>query len=191
MIRLATISKEKIKDCLKALTAGKVLGDVKYLGYPMTIDTDRYEVLYNKGCKCAMCGLEASFAAIEKVSNRKRSKPHLNVYGITENGKEVMFTKDHIYPRSLGGLDIMENYQVLCNDCNNKKSNATIMTRAEAIEKGLTTQEYIDLTEEIEKYKQELAELRDAAAAVQRKINQVIEERNKVLPPRPKKEFTY
>lgn len=190
MIRLATIPKEKIEECLKTLVAGKPLGEVRYLGFRMSIDTDRYEVLYTKGCKCAMCGLEASFAAIEKIGS-KRAKPHLNVYGINEQGKEVIFTKDHIFPRSMGGFDIMYNYQVLCSTCNSKKGSVTDMTREEAIAKGLTTQEYADLTAEIELYKQEISKLEKTKAAVQRKMNLAIERRNQVLPPRPKNEFVY
>ena len=41
--------------------------------------------------------------------------------GSTEN-----ITKDHIIPKSKGGRDNLENLQVMCFDCNFKKSNALI-----------------------------------------------------------------
>lgn len=30
---------------------------------------------------------------------------------------------DHIYPKSKGGLDVEENFQILCSLCNNRKHN--------------------------------------------------------------------
>ena len=44
-----------------------------------------------------------------------------------------MLTKDHIFPRILGGLDTLNNYQVLCERCNACKGNKTDLTADEAI----------------------------------------------------------
>ncbi len=33
------------------------------------------------------------------------------------------YNVDHIIPRSIGGLDVFENYQLLCKRCNSRKSN--------------------------------------------------------------------
>ena len=38
-------------------------------------------------------------------------------------GAEDRLAVDHIYPWSLGGADVMENYQTLCTPCNARKSN--------------------------------------------------------------------
>ena len=48
---------------------------------------------------------------------------HLNLYGIDENGNEVLFTKDHILPKSKGGNDYITNYQTMCERCNKNKSS--------------------------------------------------------------------
>lgn len=140
MQRFLTIPKDEIESCLKALVAAKELGMISLRGYKIIVDTDRYENLYYHGLKCAQCGLEAKFAAIEKNIYSK-DKFHLNVYGIDKNGKELMLTKDHIFPRILGGLDTLNNYQVLCERCNSCKGNKTDLTADEAIARGLTTPE--------------------------------------------------
>ena len=63
---------------------------------------DRYLNFITNGFKCAKCGLEGKYVNLE--CNRKLGN-HLNVYAIDENGKEILLTKDHIYPKSKGGLD--------------------------------------------------------------------------------------
>jgi 5-methylcytosine-specific restriction endonuclease McrA len=35
-------------------------------------------------------------------------------------------TRDHVYPRDLGGKDTWENVVTACNSCNNKKANYTL-----------------------------------------------------------------
>lgn len=136
--RYLTIPRDEIESCLKVLVAAKELERVMLRGYKIVVDTDRYENLYYHGLKCAHCGLEAEFAAIEKNIHSK-DKFHLNVYGVDKNGKEIMLTKDHIFPRASGGLDILDNYQVLCEKCNSCKGDKTDLTVDEAVEKGLTT----------------------------------------------------
>lgn len=93
---------------------------VNLFGYEIYTQSGRYWNFERHGFKCCKCGLEASFAAIEKKSNSK--KYHINLYGI-ENGEEVLFTKDHIFPKSLGGKNVNKNYQTMCEKCNSKKHN--------------------------------------------------------------------
>jgi hypothetical protein len=57
----------------------------------------RWQVMERDDFKCVACGLSAKDGAILHV--------------------------DHIVPRSKGGLDVMENYQTLCHQCNIGKSN--------------------------------------------------------------------
>ena len=173
---------DKLQDTLKLLVTAKPLGRALIQGYTIWTDTDRYESLYVHGCKCAKCGLEASFAAIEKETSSK-DKFHINVYGTRKSdGKHIVLTKDHIYPRSMGGLDIMENYQTLCASCNCNKNNKAEISIEEAIEKGLTTQEIQDKLIE-------LNAARDEFNKAQEKLVKIKAEYQQLMPKRDKKEF--
>ena len=50
-----------------------------------------------------------------------------------------MLTRDHIYPKSKGGLDNIKNYQVLCVKCNQKKADLSPITLRQALEEGNAT----------------------------------------------------
>lgn len=87
----------------------------------------RLVLFKSKGVECAECGIQGSFFALE--SHSPDVSPHLNLYAVVDNGgnkediKEVLMTKDHIFPRSKGGGDVMENYQTMCSPCNAKKAD--------------------------------------------------------------------
>ncbi len=89
--------------------------DLKRQRLPSRINVDgamvsqyslRYET-FRKSITCAHCGCKASFFRIETGSQEQaeRNVWHFNLYGINNEGKEVLFTKDHIFPKSKGGLD--------------------------------------------------------------------------------------
>lgn len=50
-------------------------------------------------------------------------KPHINAWGENEYGHLVMFSSDHIQPRSRGGNNSLENRQPCCTPCNNAKGD--------------------------------------------------------------------
>ena len=83
--------------------------------------SQRYQMFFTKGMRCAKCGIEGRFFAKEKTVNDKRY--HLNLYAMNRNGQEVLMTKDHIVPRSKGGKSALENYQPMCLVCNTKKGD--------------------------------------------------------------------
>lgn len=92
------------------------------------IDGDRVKVgslrlltFKNKGTKCAFCGLEATHFVKERHSNEVPW--HLNLYGVDEQGREVLFTKDHIIPKIKGGPDHLDNMQTACAPCNHAKGS--------------------------------------------------------------------
>lgn len=90
------------------------------------------------GLRCVTCNLEAKFFAAESFSRSQDQSPHVNLYGINDNGTEVLFTHDHILARSLGGADNLSNSQIMCSPCNNKKSRgehklATALKEAQGI----------------------------------------------------------
>ena len=89
-------------------------------GEEIKANSQRYQLFKNKGCTCVKCGLEGEYFAMEKTPDQDRY--HLNLYGV-KNGKEILFTKDHIIPKSRGGKNTLENYQVMCAICNERKAN--------------------------------------------------------------------
>jgi Restriction endonuclease len=103
----------EVKDMLKRYM---INGDMIKLGKSLRLRT-----FYHKGTTCVKCGLEAKFFVKEKAVPDE--KYHINLYGINEEGKEVLFTHDHIMPRSKGGKDHLSNTQTMCVHCNMAKGD--------------------------------------------------------------------
>jgi len=94
-------------------------------GYAVKMDSLRYQCFKLKSTVCCHCGLKATHFGLE-VEHCNMDvlviPYHFNLYGI-KNGKEVLFTKDHILPKSKQGKDVIENMQTMCTICNCKKGN--------------------------------------------------------------------
>ncbi len=82
----------------------------------------RYSVFHNKGTSCVKCGLTGTHFIKERTFGDKNY--HLNLYA--DNGQ--MLTIDHIYPKSLGGNDSLDNLQPMCEKCNLEKGNKIEIT---------------------------------------------------------------
>lgn len=89
----------------------------------VAMGSHRYQTFVLKGTKCAKCGVEGKFFALECHTANNSEKFHFNLYGIDKHGEEIMITKDHIIPRSKGGKNVLSNYQPLCIKCNQQKAN--------------------------------------------------------------------
>ena len=81
--------------------------------------SQRYFV-FEKSLSCVKCGIVGAYFIKEKSVKREKNW-HLNLYGITEIGQEILITKDHIIPHSKGGSDASSNFQTMCFVCNQKK----------------------------------------------------------------------
>lgn len=114
---------------------------VQIEGHNVRTKDDRYLNFIKNGFKCVRCGLKGQYVKLECNS---RNGYHLNVYGVDENGIEVLLTKDHIYPKSKGGLDNIKNYQVLCEVCNGKKSDNSPITLVQALREGKATKKSVE-----------------------------------------------
>lgn len=67
---------------------------------------------------CVSCNLEATHFKLE--TSIKNESPHFNLY----SSNNILFTKDHIIAKSKGGLNTIDNYQVMCETCNRIKGNS-------------------------------------------------------------------
>jgi 5-methylcytosine-specific restriction endonuclease McrA len=91
-------------------------------GIPLTVNTSSNRLLtFKKNVVCVGCGVRGSHFWVE--CNPGAFNYHLNLYGITKTGDEILMTRDHIIPKSKGGSDHLNNMQTMCTKCNNKKGN--------------------------------------------------------------------
>ncbi|RTK96338.1 MAG: HNH endonuclease [Neisseriaceae bacterium] len=89
--------------------------------YSVRLKAQKYRV-FKENLQCVVCGLKASKVFLEI---HPPDSPTLSFYGV-HNKELVLFTKDHIHPKSHGGKDIFSNYQTMCSTCNSIKSNFNI-----------------------------------------------------------------
>ena len=111
------------KSGVKRNTPEYILATKKLFdGHMVNMTSQRYQLFNVKGVTCVGCGLVGSFFGLEKIKGQQGNVYHFNLYGIRE-GVEVLMTKDHIIPKSKGGSNTLDNYQVMCFDCNIEKGD--------------------------------------------------------------------
>lgn len=111
---------------------GKPKGSFVYKGYKPNLSSDRlllFKREFKKGnLKCCICGEKPTHFVLDLPVKGEVNQPHFNLYKIfrdeNNNKKFLLFTKDHIVPRSKGGKDHLDNYQVMCQVCNSKKGDS-------------------------------------------------------------------
>lgn len=89
-------------------------------GHMVKLTSSRLRLFSLKGTTCVACGVVGSFFVKERC--RGEDNYHLNLYAV-KDGLEILMTKDHILPKSLGGKNHIDNYQTMCTICNNAKGN--------------------------------------------------------------------
>jgi hypothetical protein len=93
-----------------------------YDGYQVKMFSLRYKT-FAKSLVCVNCGITGEYFAIERVIGNDSPRFHFNLYAKLNTGEEVLITKDHIIPKSLGGKDCISNMQTMCKVCNEMKMN--------------------------------------------------------------------
>lgn len=143
------VLKEKLPLSIIQETYQKEQKYTEIEGYKIKTKDDRYLNFIKHGFKCAKCGVEGKYVNLECCSNMGN---HLNVYA-EKNGQAILLTKDHIYPKSKGGLDSIKNYQVLCERCNEEKSDKSPMTLVQALREGYATKKSVERVVKLHKPK--------------------------------------
>jgi 5-methylcytosine-specific restriction endonuclease McrA len=92
---------------------------VDFDGYYVKMNSIRYKC-FKRSRVCAHCGLVGTVMLLDQSWDGRR--PHFNLYAV-KDGDLILMTRDHIVPRSKGGLDILDNLQTLCIDCNSEKAD--------------------------------------------------------------------
>ena len=81
-----------------------------------------FQTLRGHAIKCWSCGCEADRWVADR-GRKQQQQPVLNLYGM--RGEQlVLINRDHIIPRSLGGVDDNENLRAACEVCNGGRGNA-------------------------------------------------------------------
>lgn len=111
-------------DYATAVTLHSDNAPLNALGNPVAAYFIRFSKMaqFTKNPTCACCGVSGSvWVTTEPLigANAKRSMAAIGV----KNGKIVRLTCDHILPRAMGGTDMVDNIQTMCNDCNVKKAS--------------------------------------------------------------------
>jgi hypothetical protein len=84
----------------------------------------RLQTFAFKGVVCARCGLAATHFALERDgAAQQASRYHLNLWGVDDEGNEVLFTHDHIVPLGREGTNTLDNTQPMCGPCNWDKND--------------------------------------------------------------------
>tara|TARA_Y100000034_G_scaffold135637_2_gene208371 strand:- start:298 stop:789 length:492 start_codon:yes stop_codon:yes gene_type:complete len=97
--------------------------------YLVKMNSGRYHT-FAESLNCVCCGLEGVVMMLDVQPSVKHGIPHFNLYGEWHNGDLILMTKDHIIPRSKGGLNAGKNYQTMCTLCNAAKKNKSITLEA-------------------------------------------------------------
>lgn len=75
--------------------------------------------------KCWCCGVEADRWVATKGPADHVGYPDLNLYASGPTGV-VLMTRDHIIPKSLGGVDDWHNMRPGCSTCNERRGNEVL-----------------------------------------------------------------
>ena len=102
----------------------KEKGRIDYKGFNFNVKSLRLDTFHEKGLVCVSCSNTGAYFSLEYQVGAKgdQAKPHLNLYSI----EGVLMTKDHIFPKSKGGKDHINNMQTMCYYCNQKKGDTVL-----------------------------------------------------------------
>lgn len=129
-MHLETLADFSIEEVLPIIPRKRNIFKVGNRNYSVKTSSLRLQV-FKRNLKCAGCDLIGSVFKLQKQVN-KDEPPHFNLYAVKNNEGEIeliLMTQDHIYPRSKGGKDNLDNLQTMCLECNSKKGSTFSIER--------------------------------------------------------------
>ena len=119
---LAAVSLEEFFEFYLTGLAGRKSRNTFQVGeqeYSIKLKSLRYQCFTNS-LDCYLCGLKGTHFLLQKMPNSVSA--HFNLFGFY-NEELVLFTKDHLVPRSKGGPDSITNLATCCYRCNQSKAD--------------------------------------------------------------------
>lgn len=81
----------------------------------LKVSSDKF-LAFKESQQCYICGIKANAFIIEKHKSQKNF--HISMYH-----DNILFTIDHVIPRSKGGLNHISNLKTCCINCNSLKKD--------------------------------------------------------------------
>lgn len=91
---------------------------VHLYNFRVNAESRRYSV-FRRQSKCAHCNRRVKYALLQKHDGTLTQSAHFNFF----SGDGTLMTKDHIKPKSRGGVNNLSNLQTMCTRCNQKKGD--------------------------------------------------------------------
>jgi len=89
----------------------------------------RLRVFAYKGVRCIHCGIEGNKLVKHRQSN---GYIHIDIFYWGKN-RQMLITRDHLFPKSKGGSDSLDNLYPMCERCNHKKGDRLPFERSRVI----------------------------------------------------------
>ena len=94
--------------------------------YKVYFERKRWRIYTAKDFKCIYCGLMGTHAVFWKDHVEIPWDAHCDLVHITPEGRRILMTLDHLFPKSQGGTNDPANLAVACSPCNHTKGDNVV-----------------------------------------------------------------